>query len=567
MKRILTLLALMAGVAFGQNPVITEILNNFGLVVPGRVAQGALFIVKGANLADQERTLHNFETNGASLPTTLLGVSIEATVGGVTTTAPLYYVFQGQLAGVLPSNTPVGTGTLIVRNNGRSSAPAAINVVASAFGVLTLNGAGTGAAAVHNDAYNLLSNSNSTNPGKSVIFYGSGLGGVNHQETTIPQPANDLKNSSAVVVQVGGVNAQVLYAGRSYFPGLDQINVTIPTLPANVYGCNVPVLITTSGNVQANATSIPVAASGTTCPTPPPSEGGSGTLTQTDIDRIISQGFLRSGTVSLSRVSSYSLDSFTGTVTLVDRSDYGSANFWRVSGADFVSYMTSGFEGLPGFQNPAPGVCNVFDTQTIPQFPNLTFESLDAGSSLSIEGPAGARVLPRRVENNIINYDATIGNATAGNYLDAGRYTASGPGGPQVGSFSVSVDVPQELVWTNRTQLTTVNRTNGVTLTWTGGEPTQLIFIGGSSFDPNNPAAARSFQCYANQSAGQFTVPASILNQLPPSVSFGVPPFAVTFPGSLSISSVGKLAMTGASGMDVVFFSSQSGVSQSALYQ
>jgi uncharacterized protein (TIGR03437 family) len=567
MNRFIFLLACSAVAASAQTPVITEILNNYGLVVPGRVARGAIFIVKGSNLSDQTTGLHDF-ANGP-LPTELRGVRMEITVGGVTTVAPLYYVLPQQLAGVLPSSTPLGTGTLIVRNNGRNSAPATINVVASAFGVLTLNGAGTGMAAVHNDAYQLLSNTNATNPGKAVIFYGSGLGAVPHQENNIIQPATNLAQSAGLTVTIGGVTAVVAYAGRSYYPGLDQINVTIPTLPSSAYGCSVPVVITTNG-IQANATSIPVAASGSTCPSndPPPGSGGSGTLTQADIDRIIGQGFLRSGTVSLSRVTVYTLDPLTSALSLTSRTDEGNASFMRISGPDFAAYMRSGFEGNPASPQPTAGTCTVINPATPSNpFPNLTSQDLDAGATLTIQGPAGSRTLQRVVQGGDIEYRATLGNATPGNYLDAGRYTASGAGGPQVGSFSVSVDVAPELVWTNRAQLTSVTRANGLTITWTGGEPTQLVQIYGSSLDPNNQAASRAFQCYANQSAGQFTVPASILNQLPASTTIGVPPFAITLPGSLAVTSVGKVATTGASGMDVIFFTSQSTVTQSVVFR
>jgi len=49
-----------------------------------------------------------------------------------------------QLAGVAPSNTPVGDGTITVTLGGRTSAPAPITIVPAAFGIFTLNHGGFG---------------------------------------------------------------------------------------------------------------------------------------------------------------------------------------------------------------------------------------------------------------------------------------------------------------------------------------------------------------------------------------------------------------------------------------
>jgi len=40
--------------------------------------------------------------------------------GGVTRATILYRLAPAQIAGILPSNTPVGSGTIVVTNNGRA---------------------------------------------------------------------------------------------------------------------------------------------------------------------------------------------------------------------------------------------------------------------------------------------------------------------------------------------------------------------------------------------------------------------------------------------------------------
>ncbi len=125
MRRILGLLALSASAALAQSPIVTEILNNYGLTNAGTVAQGAIFIVKGTGLSDETTDLQQVPLTSDGLR----GVRMAISVDGITTFAPLYYVLPGQLAGILPSSTPVGTGTLVVRNNSKNSIPVPIRVV------------------------------------------------------------------------------------------------------------------------------------------------------------------------------------------------------------------------------------------------------------------------------------------------------------------------------------------------------------------------------------------------------------------------------------------------------
>jgi uncharacterized protein (TIGR03437 family) len=52
------------------------------------------------------------------LPQTLNQTSVSVTVNGVTTTPGLYYTSASAVSAVLPSSTPVGTGTVTVTYNG-----------------------------------------------------------------------------------------------------------------------------------------------------------------------------------------------------------------------------------------------------------------------------------------------------------------------------------------------------------------------------------------------------------------------------------------------------------------
>jgi hypothetical protein len=89
-----------------------------------------------------------------------------------------------------------------------------------------------------------------------------------------------------------------------------------------------------------------------------------------------------------------------------------------------------------------------------------------------------------------------------------------GFGGSNVGPFSVSFTIPQPLTWTNRDQLVTVNRTQPLAISWTGGDSGQTVAVIGVGVDlPTNSSAV--FSCIATPGATGLTVPADMLSNLP----------------------------------------------------
>jgi hypothetical protein len=133
------------------------------------------------------------------------------------------------------------------------------------------------------------------------------------------------------------------------------------------------------------------------------------------------------------------------------------------------------------------------------------FQSLDAGSAITITGPNGTQQLNRSGALGS-GYSAQLGGGSGANeeplYLSAGSYTASGPGGTQVGAFSQGFTIPQPLTWTNEGDISTVNRSAGLELTWTGGEPDGTVEITGGG---------PLFICIARISDQHFTIPAFVL--------------------------------------------------------
>ncbi len=212
-------------------PPLPEIANIYSWTLAGLpnygTAQGSIFAVFGTNLSSTTVPLQ-----GGPLQTTLSGVSLTVSVNGTATQPLLYYLSPTQINAVLPSSTPVGKAHTVT-NSGGTSTGYPINVVASAFGLLTFNWLGplAGFNASNNGAY--LGFSASANPGDILELWGTGLGPVADDAAGGPV-------SAPATVYIGGIAADVQYHGRSSYTGLDQINVVVPT---GVTGCNVSVVV------------------------------------------------------------------------------------------------------------------------------------------------------------------------------------------------------------------------------------------------------------------------------------------------------------------------------------
>jgi uncharacterized protein (TIGR03437 family) len=460
------------------------VFNNYSRIVPGMpnygIAQGSIFLLAGTNDLTEVTA-----SQKVPLQTTLAGVTITVMVGGVTTQAIPYSVSPSQVTAILPSKTPVGEGTITVTSGSRSST-SPVTVVQSAFGLLTaeqLAGSGTAVAQNASQGGQIVSQMNAANPGETLVLWGSGLGPISDDETQYQTP-RDL-SGIPIQVDIGGVSATVTYHGRSADPGLDQINVIVP---ASVSGCNVSVVVT-AGGVPSNFATIPVASSGRACSDP-------------DLVPITSseyQGLLRLGSVHV------------GTIFVT--SDSAFARFEKYTGQEFSSNSF--------LQQASLASCLVV-TGWVPAIPVWkTFTALNAGPQITVKGPNGSLVLPRDVFGN---YAGSPGISPSGGVFDLDN----GPGGPDVGAFHASLDenVTAPLIWTNRSTIGKVDRARGQVITWTGGIPGSYVSISGYSYI-NEPAATASaelpyyiyFTCSAPVSAGQFTVPAAVLESLPPTGS------------------------------------------------
>ena len=169
----------------------------------------------------------------------------------------------GQLAAILPSNTPLGDGTVTVTFNGETSDPVPILVVDNAVGIFTLRQDG-GGPGVYTDANFAVNGAvNAFAPNTVAIAWVTGLGARTPDTMPVPQ---DLKGELDLEVLVGGLPANVRYAGPSGCRGgVDRIVLDIPE---GREGCFVPVAIQVDDSLS-NVAFMSISSQGTTCSDPP----------------------------------------------------------------------------------------------------------------------------------------------------------------------------------------------------------------------------------------------------------------------------------------------------------
>jgi hypothetical protein len=303
-------------------------------------------------------------------------------------------------------------------------------------------------------------------------------------------------------VFAGNQQVNVRYRGRAGFTGEDQINFVVPS---GIAGCYVPVAVRI-GNVVSNFVTMPIAPAGQPCP---------------DSAIALSRNSV-TGKIVLSR--------YTMIGTATNTLDSGSAFFGNPQILAFPYFPPTA--GNP-YSLPL-GTCS--GSITYPGVFDILSSELNAGPAITITGPNGIQQIVTAAPYSGNYSPAQFGGGANPLYLDAGAYTASGPGGSNVvavvgsvvGPFSQSFTIPQPLTWTNQTSIGTVDRSKGLDITWEGGDPNGTVQITGYV----------GFICNARNSDHHFTIPAFVLLTLPPS--------SETLPGYLSLGAMSTTPFTAA---------------------
>jgi len=513
------LFAACASIAWAQPSIATGGIVNASSYL-NKLAPDTVFVIFGSGMGPGTIAI----AAAPDYPATLAGTSITFTpAGGGTVIAPkMVYTVGGQICGLLPSSIAPGTYAVRVTYNGQTSAPQNVTVVARSFGIAAQNSSGRGTAqatiANINGGISLTRFTSGTaafdgrqwvlspsHPGDTIVLWGTGGGA---------DPLNDTGGTSGDQTAAGNFRVNVsgrlltpLYAGASSgYPGLWQINFTLPNDIA--LDCFASVQVVASGEM-GNTVILPIAAAGqSVCVN---EQMNTAALAKLDANQD-----LVTGAFAMARQGSTPNSAATDTL---------SGAFFKFSTDSWMRLNTG-----PKFDQ-----C-VLNDRTYPRGtpePGAPSVSYDAGTRLPFSGP-----------NVTSGAAAVVGAASFGPFYsytpptnlwqNGGVYTLTGPGGPQVGAFTVSTTFPSSFNPTNWDSILTIDRAVPLTFTWTGsGFPQVYIQVTTNSIHDTLLHTA-TLNCYVPAGPGTYTIPPAALAYLEPAAASG------TSTGSISVQAFGQ---------------------------
>jgi uncharacterized protein (TIGR03437 family) len=207
-------------------PVIASVVNAASSA-PAALAPGEIVAIHGSGVGTPDPMGIDFDATG-NIARTLNGLRV--LFDGMP--APIVYSSVFQTNVIVPYEIGGRQTTSVQVDSGGSLSDAiSLPVAVSAPALFTINSSGLGAASVRNQDNSANDPSNPADRGSTIQIYATGegqtlpagiTGSVTHKETRKPAlPVN---------VTIGGVEAQVLYAGSApeAISGLLQVNAVVP---------------------------------------------------------------------------------------------------------------------------------------------------------------------------------------------------------------------------------------------------------------------------------------------------------------------------------------------------
>lgn len=226
-------------------PAIAAIVNGASFQV-GAVSPGEVITIFGTNIGPS--TPAGLTLNSSNMVETMLN-NTSVTFNGVP--APLIFVSLNQINAIVPYEIATAqTVQVIATTGGTASAAFTVNVAATSPALFALSENGSGPGAILNQNGSLNETSNPATPGSIIVIYATGEG------VTTPASATGSVTSSTgtsfpkpvapVAITIGGIDAQILYAGEApgLIAGVLQVNAVVP---AGTSAGNQPVVLTVGG--------------------------------------------------------------------------------------------------------------------------------------------------------------------------------------------------------------------------------------------------------------------------------------------------------------------------------
>jgi uncharacterized protein (TIGR03437 family) len=482
-------------------------ITNAGSYMPaglpnGTIAQGSIFTLFGNQLGPSA----GVSANAFPLGTTLSGTSVNIIQGSTTVAAIPVFVSNGQINAIMPSNAPIGIASIqVVNGNGKGNL-APVRIASSQFGIFSALGSGQGPGILQNFIAQANQPINSptivAQPGQTITLWGTGLGPVSFPDNMAPEAGNLPVKTE---VFVGGVSAAIQYSGRTpCCSGTDQIVFQVPQNAPQ--GCWVPVYVRTAGTTISNFVTMAIGPNANSC--------------STDVLPNFTAGYIKGERIGKAMA-----------VRATTREDVGMIAPVDVTGEYHVSFA---FEPNPGpfpfnvaLSFPPQGTCTAYTlygdilnagpgSAFLPELAPTTIP-LDWGAPLQLTGPNGSKTLSISFSGARVGYlDGTISNGILPGtlFLNPGSYNIQGFGGADIGPFTTGFNIPQPVVWTQQDTTDVVNRTQPLTLSWTGGDSGQVIAIVFFAVDlPTNSSDVAV--CMAPAGASSVTIPTDLLSNMP----------------------------------------------------
>ena len=242
----------------GVKPVVVPggVRNNF--TNEAQISSSAFTIVYGSNFGGVGRSWTGADFVNNQLPTALDGIS--ATING--RSAYVVYVGANQINLLSPEDPATGSVDVQVRTPGGLSDAVKVAKTSYAPGVATYSAEGlTYVTATRADG-SITGKTNFSSPGyrfrpavpgETVTFWGSGFGPANPPISPGQILGTIYPLDGTVRVSIGGVSANVTFAGY-VSPGLVQINCVVPNTTSGLQ----PVAISVNGSAVPLSMIMPI---------------------------------------------------------------------------------------------------------------------------------------------------------------------------------------------------------------------------------------------------------------------------------------------------------------------